>query len=108
MFRRDLKATKEGYFMATKKVTFELELPEELVASFESLEVAGQEAKEAFVMELLRQGKLSQGKAAELLNVDHWQLMDLMAAHDVPATDMSEDELDAELSRWQQRHPHKP
>jgi hypothetical protein len=35
--------------------------------------------RELLMMELLRQAKISQGKAAELLGVDRWALMELIA-----------------------------
>ena len=89
--------------MATKKLHFELILPEELIDTFDSEAQASQEAKEAFVMELLRQGKISQGKAAEVLGLDRWDLMDMMAAYKVPALNITPDELDAELDRWKER-----
>lgn len=66
--------TRGGLTIATQKVQFELELPEELVAAFDSLDAAREEAREAFVMELVRQGKLSQGKAARLLGASRWDL----------------------------------
>ena len=39
---------------------------------------ATKKAKVAFVLELLRQGDISAGKAAELLNVSRWRLSKLM------------------------------
>jgi len=41
-------------------------------------EAAEQKAREAFVMELLRQGEISAGRAARMLGVDRWQLGELM------------------------------
>lgn len=54
-------------------------------------------AKEVFVLELLRKGKISQGKAAELLEINRWDLFDLMAKYDIPAIDMTSEELEKEL-----------
>ena len=39
---------------------------------------AEHKAKEAFVLELLRQGEISAGRAASLLNISRWALSDLM------------------------------
>lgn len=39
---------------------------------------AEDKAKEAFVLELLRQGEISAGRAASLLNISRWTLSDLM------------------------------
>lgn len=35
-------------------------------------------AREAFVLELLRQGDISTGRAARLLNISRWDLLELM------------------------------
>ncbi len=92
--------------MALKKV--EVELPEELWdLTGIPLTRASAKLQELLVMELLRRRQLSQGKAAELLGVDRWHLMDLMAAYDVPTTDMTTAELDAEQIRWQHRRPRR-
>ena len=56
-------------------------------------------AKEAAVMELLRKGKISQGKAAELLDISRHDLFDLMAKYDIPAIEMTREELKRELSK---------
>ena len=91
--------------MTTKKMElrFELDLPEELVEAFDSEEQASQEAKQAFVMELLRHGRISQGKAAEVLGVDRWGLMDLMGSYNVPVIDLTPEDLDREQARWHER-----
>lgn len=51
-------------------------------------------AKEGAVMELLRKGRISQGKAAELLNISRQEFFDLMAKHNLPIADFSPVELD--------------
>lgn len=40
---------------------------------------AEQKAKTAYVLELLRQGDISAGRAATLLNLSRWELSDLMS-----------------------------
>ena len=52
-----------------------------------------EKGKEAIVMELLREGKISQGKAAELLEISRGDLFDLMAKHDIPMADFPPEEL---------------
>ena len=51
-------------------------------------------AKEGVIMALLRKGKISQGKAAELLSIDRYELFDLMAKYDIAMSDFSLDELE--------------
>ncbi|MBI1743720.1 UPF0175 family protein [Candidatus Acetothermia bacterium] len=88
--------------MATKRVQFEIELPDELMSLFDSLEAANREAKEALVMELLRQGKISQRKAAELLSLNRWDLPDLMTKYGLSTLMIEPDELAQDAHALQQ------
>lgn len=55
-------------------------------------------AKEAFVLELLRHGDISAGRAAKLLNISRWDLSDLMSAAGIsPFAELSAEDLDAEV-----------
>ena len=58
--------------------TLSLELPDELIALLGSEEAAAAKAKEALVLELLREARISQGKAARLLGLTRWDTLDLM------------------------------
>ena len=59
---------------------------------------AERKAKEAFVLELLRQGDISAGRAAKLLNISRWDLSDLMSAAGIsPFAEVTAEELDAEV-----------
>ncbi|MBM4322831.1 MAG: hypothetical protein FJ115_04645 [Deltaproteobacteria bacterium] len=82
--------------MSTRLV---LEFPEGLQEEDLQDEDVLLKAKEAAVMELLRKGKISQGKAAELLDVSRYDLFDLMAKHDIPAIEMTRERLKKELSK---------
>jgi len=79
-----------------KRVTLDLELPDELFAQFREDEITGK-VKEAFLMELLREHRVSQGKAAEILKVTRHELFDLMTNYRVPVIDLSAEELSNEL-----------
>lgn len=70
------------------------ELPQEILRDPEVME----KGKQAIVLELLRQGAISQGRATELLEMDRNTLFDLMAEHHIPVVEMTADELKAELS----------
>lgn len=72
---------------------FPVELPEESLKDQEALK----KGKETIVLELLRKGEISQGKAAELLEIDRWALFDLMAKHNIPSIKMSSEDLEKEL-----------
>ena len=59
---------------------------------------AERKAKEAFVLELLRHGDISAGRAAKLLGISRWDLSDLMSAAGIsPFAELSAEALDAEV-----------
>lgn len=70
------------------------EVPEEHRAAAE------RKAHEAFVMELLRQGDISAGRAAEVLDIDRWQLSDLMSWYGISPFDetMTREDLKQEVA----------
>ncbi len=82
----------------SKRLSIELELPEEVVAALQDEDVAAK-AREALVMELLREHRISQGKAAEILEITRSELFTLMARYQVPVVDLSPEELRSELEK---------
>ena len=60
---------------------------------------AEHKAKEAFVLELLRHGDISAGRAARLLNISRWDLSELMSKADISPFDdsLTSEMLDAEV-----------
>jgi predicted HTH domain antitoxin len=81
-----------------RRLHLEVELPDEVLTHVRDEEIASK-AKEALVMELLREQHISQGKAAELLGMHRHDLFDLMGKYKVPAIDMTEEELREELHK---------
>ncbi len=73
-----------------------IELPEEIVELFTEAELEASLRKWA-VLELVRAGKLSAGKAAEVLGMTRWEFMELMSDYDIPMADFSEEELEEQL-----------
>jgi predicted HTH domain antitoxin len=57
-----------------------------------------QEAREAFIFDLVRRGKVSKGKAAELLGISLWDLPDLIAQYQLPWFNYSQEELERDLA----------
>jgi len=51
------------------------------------------------VMELLREHRVSQGKAAEILNLSRNEIFDLMTNYRVPVIDLDAEELGNELRK---------
>lgn len=62
---------------------------------------AERQAREAFVMSLLRQGDISAGRAARLLGIDRWQLSDLMDVYRISVFDdtVTREELEHEVTQ---------
>ena len=60
---------------------------------------AEHKAREAFVLELLRQGDISAGRAARLLNISRWDLSELMYEAGISPFDdsITAETLDAEI-----------
>jgi predicted HTH domain antitoxin len=92
------KFQRKGGKQMAKRFKVDLELPDELFAELREDEIAAK-AREALVMELLREHRFSQGKAADLLGVDRHQLFDLMSRYHVPVIDLSTEELKRELEK---------
>lgn len=82
----------------SKRVNLQLELPDELLGTLQEQDLAVK-AKEALVMELLREHQISQGKAAHLLGMNRNDLFSLMAKYQIPFIDLTEAELDEELNK---------
>jgi predicted HTH domain antitoxin len=56
------------------------------------------EAKRSVVLPALEAGEISRGRAAELLGISMWDMLDLMSQHGIPHTDLSLEELREELA----------
>jgi predicted HTH domain antitoxin len=75
----------------------EIAVPEEIIDLLGSEAAARKEAQEAFVFDLVRRGKISKGKAAELLDISLWDLPDIIAQYQIPWFSYSRKELDKDL-----------
>jgi predicted HTH domain antitoxin len=78
-------------------MTVTIELPAEVMRLLGTEEEAKQEAKIAVVLELVRKGKISREKAAELLQLSLWDLPSLLARYRIPWFDYSQEELAKDL-----------
>ena len=81
-----------------RRLRLEFDLPEEILPHLCDKDIAIK-AKEALVMELLREHHISQGKAAEILGIGRHELFDLMTEYRVPVIDLTEEELQRELDQ---------
>ena len=75
----------------------EISVPEEIINLLGSEEAVRKEAHEAFVFDLVRRGKISKGKAAELLDISLWDLSDLIGQYQIPWFSYSPDDLEKDL-----------
>jgi predicted HTH domain antitoxin len=78
-------------------MTLTIEIPAELARLLGSEEEAKREAKTALVLDLVRKGKISRAKAAELLQLPLWELPALLARYRIPWFDYSKEELENDL-----------
>ncbi len=83
-----------------RRLHLEFELPDEVLAHLRDEDIA-MKAKEALVMEWLREHHLSQGKAAEILDIDRHALFDFMTKYQVSVIDLTEEELLAGIEQVQ-------
>ena len=70
---------------------------EDLVRLVGSPSAVAEKAREALVLELLRKGEISQGKAAELLGIPRWDMMQLAARAEIPFGPQTAEELEQDL-----------
>lgn len=78
-----------------------IDLPRELLDLLGSEEEARREAKLALVLDLVRRGKLSRAKAAELLGLSLWDLPSLLAQYRIPWFDCSPEDVERDLKALQ-------
>jgi predicted HTH domain antitoxin len=78
-------------------MTVTIEIPTELAQLLGSEEEAKREAKIALVLDLVRRGKISRAKAAELLQLSLWELPSLLARYRIPWFDYSKEQLESDL-----------
>jgi predicted HTH domain antitoxin len=80
-----------------------IELPADLLELLGSEEDAKRGAKVALVLDLVRRGKLSRARAAELLEMSLWDLPALLAQYRLPWFDCSAEDLQRDLEALEAR-----
>lgn len=74
-----------------------IDVSDDIIELFHSKREAKFEAKQAMVFDLVRRGKISKGRAAELLGISLRDLPELLAQYDMPWFDYSADDLKHDL-----------
>jgi predicted HTH domain antitoxin len=80
-----------------------IEFPAELLALLGSEEEVKRGAKVALTLDLVRRGKLSRAKAAELLQMPLWDLPKLLAQYRIPWFDYPPEDLQRDLETLRQQ-----
>lgn len=86
----------------SKLKTISIEFPDEIAELFEEKDLENSLKKFA-ILQLVREGKISSGKAAEILRMTRWDFMDLMSLYGIPDANFSEDELDKQIKEKDER-----
>jgi predicted HTH domain antitoxin len=82
------------------KLRLSIDLPEDALAISQlSRQAAGEVMRRLFFLELVREGRLSHAKAAELLEISLAEFVAFMARHRVSPFSFAEGELERELDR---------
>lgn len=85
--------------MSTQTLT--IEIPDELLELLGSAEAARTKAREALILHLLREGEISQGRAARLLGITRWEIIDLMARYQILSGPQTPEEIQQEIEAAQ-------
>ena len=82
-------------------VTISIELPDELVDLLGSPDALAAQSRQSLVLDLLRKGQISQGKAATLLGITRWDILELMARYQIMSGPLTAEEAqrDVEAAR---------
>ena len=79
-----------------------IEIPDSVVSLWSSEKQLEKELSYFSVIELVREGKVSVGKACELLQLNRWEVMSLLTQYDVPTVNFSSDELHQQMKDFSQ------
>lgn len=77
--------------------TVTIELPDELVARLGSSDDLASQARRALILDLLRRGEISQGTTARLLGITRYDLLDLLAAYEIPSGPLTAEEMQQDI-----------
>ena len=81
--------------MSSQPVT--VDVPDRLVELLGSPQAVAERMQTALVLDLLRQGEISQGRAAELLGITRWDILQLMVKHEIPSGPRTVEELQEDI-----------
>jgi predicted HTH domain antitoxin len=92
--------------MSSQKIAIETELPQDIYLTLQASglfrEALVQKSLHLLAVYCYQQRLLSLGKAARLAELNRWDFIDLLAEHNVPIINYSDDELAAEFAAVEQ------
>ncbi|HGE73062.1 TPA: UPF0175 family protein [Candidatus Poribacteria bacterium] len=75
-----------------------IEIPDELLELLGSEEEAAKEAKQSLVLDLVRRGKISKAKAADLLGMDLWEMPAFLSEYKIPWFNYSKKQMEQDMA----------
>lgn len=92
--------------MTSQTVAIETQLPQDIYLTLQASglfrEALAQKSRHLLAVYCYQQRLLSLGKAARLAELNRWDFIDLLAEHNTPVINYSDDELAAELAAVEQ------
>jgi len=80
------------------QITVDVLLPKDVLSFGElDIEEVAEEMRKLYMLELIRRGKITYGKAAELLGMSQAEFLEYMARHKVSPFRLTKEELHSEL-----------
>jgi len=75
-----------------------IEIPDELLELLGSEEEAAKEAKQSLVLDLVRRGKISRAKAADLLGMDLWEMPAFLSEYKIPWFNYTKKQMEQDMA----------
>ena len=72
-----------------------MEIPNELMVSEDE---SAKEAKQSLVLDLVRRGRISRSKAADLLGIDLWKMPAFLSEYKIPWFDYSKKQVEQDMA----------
>ena len=78
--------------------TITIEVSDQLLELLGSEDEIGKEAKRSLVLSLVGRGKISRGKAAELLGISLWDMPEFLSEYRIPLFDYTREQLEEDIA----------
>jgi len=78
--------------------TITIEVPDQLLKLLGSDDEIGKEAERSLVLGLVGKGKISRGKAAELLGISLWDMPEFLSEYKIPWFDYTREQLQEDIA----------